>query len=207
MWVLRSLFAPKPAPVIEGAGIYLRPPQPEDCEPWCALRGASHAFLSPWEPVWPADDLKPSAFRKRLHRYARDIARDDAYPFLLFRQADHALLGGLTLSNVRRGACQTASLGYWMGAPHAGQGYMKAAVRALVPAAHHSLRLHRIEASCMPSNTASIRVLTACGFVNEGYLRQYLRINGRWEDHLLFARLRKDALEPNPVRLKLVERS
>ncbi|MGQ3675676.1 GNAT family N-acetyltransferase [Xanthobacter sp. TB0139] len=188
-------------------GIYLRPPQPQDCAPWCALREASRAFLSPWEPVWPADDLNPSAFRSRLRRYARDIARDDAYPFLLFRQKDDALLGGLTLSNVRRGACQTASLGYWMGAPYAGQGYMTAAVRALAPVAHQALRLHRIEAACMPTNRASIRVLTECGFVNEGYSRQYLRINGRWEDHLLFARLRQDALAPNPVRLKLVERS
>ncbi|MGQ3672645.1 GNAT family N-acetyltransferase [Xanthobacter sp. TB0136] len=202
MWLLRSLLAPPPVPVIEGHGIYLRPPQMKDFQQWSALRAGSRAFLAPWEPVWPKDDLTRSAFRHRMRRYARDMEADEAYPFLLFRKQDHMLLGGLTLSNVRRGACQAAVLGYWMGQPYAGKGFMTAAVRAVLPVAHDVLRLHRVEAVCIPRNTPSIHLLRACGFVQEGYARKYLCINGIWEDHLMFARLRGDILGPNTLRVR-----
>ncbi|MFG1479271.1 GNAT family protein [Xanthobacter sp. V4C-4] len=196
MWPLTTLFAPEFLPTIEGERVYLRVPQMKDFPAWRDLRSASRAFLTPWEPVWPADDLSRGAFRRRLRRYARDMLADEAYPLLVFRQSDHQLLGGLTLSNVRRGVCQAASLGYWMGAPFAGQGYMKAAVTALLPVAHEVLHLHRVEAACMPSNQPSISLLEGCGFAREGYSREYLCINGTWEDHLMFARLRHDALRP-----------
>lgn len=196
MWPLSSVFAPEVLPTIEGEQVYLRVPQMRDFPAWRDLRGASRTFLTPWEPVWPADDLSRGAYRRRMRRYARDMLADEAYPLLVFRQGDHVLLGGLTLSNVRRGVCQAASLGYWMGAPHAGRGYMTAAVRALLPVAHEVLHLHRVEAACMPSNQPSIRLLESCGFVREGYSREYLCINGVWEDHLIFARLRHDTLRP-----------
>ena len=113
-------------------------------------------------------------------------------PFLLFRSDDNALVGGLTLANIRRGVAQAGSLGYWIGAPFARQGYMTAAVRALVPFAFGTLRLHRIEAACIPANAASIRLLEKTGFQREGYAREYLCINGVWQDHLLYARLKDD---------------
>ncbi|MDI4664196.1 GNAT family N-acetyltransferase [Xanthobacter autotrophicus] len=182
----------EPLPVIEGDGVYLRVPQMKDFGQWRDVREESRAFLTPWEPLWPADDLTRGAFRRRLRRYARDMVTDEAYPLFIFRSSDHALLGGLTLSNVRRGVCQAASLGYWMGAPYAGQGYMKAAVTALLPVAYDMLHLRRIEAACMPTNQPSIRLLESCGFVREGYSREYLCINGAWEDHILFGRLRND---------------
>ncbi|MFG1432444.1 GNAT family protein [Xanthobacter sp. V2C-8] len=196
MWSLSTLFAPDVLPAIEGERVYLRAPQMRDFQPWRDVRAASRSFLSPWEPVWPADDLTRGAFRRRLARYNRDMLSDEAYPLLIFRRADDQLLGGVTLSNVRRGVCQAASLGYWMGAAYAGQGYMKSAVMALLPVAHEVLRLHRVEAACMPANQPSIHLLESCGFMREGYSRQYLCINGVWEDHLMFARLRQDALRP-----------
>ncbi|MGR7997617.1 MULTISPECIES: GNAT family N-acetyltransferase [unclassified Xanthobacter] len=196
MWLLSTLFAPDVLPSIEGDRVYLRVPQTGDFPAWRDLRAQSRAFLTPWEPLWPSDDLSRGAFRRRLRRYARDMLADEAYPLLVFRQGDHQLLGGLTLSNVRRGVCQAASLGYWMGAPYAGQGYMKAAVTALLPVAHEVLHLHRVEAACMPNNRPSIALLEGCGFTREGYSREYLCINGVWEDHLMFARLRHDALRP-----------
>lgn len=193
MW-LSSIFLcpPEPLPSIEGQGVYLRVPQMGDFAEWRALREASRDFLTPWEPVWPEDDLTRGAYRRRLRRYARDMVADEAYPLFIFRRPDNVLLGGLTLSNVRRGVCQAASLGYWMGAPYAGHGYMTAAVKALLPVAYDVLNLRRIEAACMPSNQPSIRLLESCGFVREGYSREYLCINGVWEDHILFARLRHD---------------
>lgn len=199
MWPLSSLFASEPLPVVEGDGVYLRVPQAADFPQWQKLREASRAFLTPWEPLWPADDLSHSAYRRRLRRYARDIMADAAYPMFLFRRADDVLLGGLTLSNVRRGVCQAASLGYWMGAPYAGRGHMKAALATFLPVAHELLHLRRIEAACMPANTASIGLLESCGFTREGYSREYLCINGVWEDHLLFARLRRDMVRTDLV--------
>src|SRR5262249_47908058 len=175
-----------------GNGVILRPPQPGDFAEWAALREASRAFLTPWEPVWPTDDLTRSAFRRRLRRYSEDQRSDQAYTFFIYRKSDSALVGGLTLANVRRGVAQTGSLGYWIGAPYTRQGYMAAAVRSMLPFSFVTLRLHRLEAACIPTNTASVRLLEKCGFVREGYARQYLCINGTWQDHVLYARLRDD---------------
>ena len=122
-----------------------------------------------WEPTWPADDLSRGAFRRRIRRYTEDLRTDQGYAFLIFRSSDNALLGGLTLANIRRGVAQAGSLGYWMGQTFARQGYMTAAVRAVIPFAFGTLRLHRLEAACIPTNNGSIRLLENTGFVREGY--------------------------------------
>ena len=189
MAFFRTVSFSEPLPVIEGDGVFLRAPQMSDYSEWTALREASRAFLTPWEPTWPSDDLSRGAFRRRLRRYAEDQRADTSYAFFLFRKRDDALVGGVTLANIRRGVAQAGSLGYWIGEPFARRGLMSDAVQALVPFSFGSLRLHRLEAACIPSNTASIRLLEKAGFVREGYAREYLCINGLWQDHLLFARL------------------
>ncbi len=194
MALFRSIAAPEPAALIAGEGVLLRAPRPSDFEEWAALRQASRAFLVPWEPVWPADDLTRAAFRRRLRRYAAEMRADQAYPFFVVRRADHVLMGGITLSSVRRGVSQAATLGYWMGERHAGRGHMTAAVRALVPFAFDTLRLNRVEAACLPHNAASMRLLGKAGFRQEGLARRYLCINGVWQDHVLFALVRGDPL-------------
>ena len=192
MAFFRSVNFSEPVTSVGGDGVFLRAPQPADFTEWAELREASRAFLVPWEPTWPADDLTRASFRRRLRRYSEDQRADLAYPFFLFRQADNALVGGLTLGNIRRGVAQAGSLGYWMGAAYARQGLMTAAVRAIAGFAFGTLRLHRIEAACIPGNIPSIRLLEKCGFSREGYAREYLCINGVWQDHLLYARLRDD---------------
>jgi ribosomal-protein-alanine N-acetyltransferase len=192
MALFRTINATETIPSIGGNGIYMRAPQMSDFSEWAALREESRDFLIPWEPSWPSDDLTRGAFRRRLKRYAEDLRSDQAYPFFLFRKDNAALIGGLTLSNVRRGVAQAGSLGYWIGLPHARQGYMSAALRALVPFVFETLRLHRLEAACIPSNTASSHLLEKSEFVREGYASEYLCINGVWQDHLLYARLRPD---------------
>src|SRR3954449_7732365 len=193
MAFFRTANLPEAGPALTGDGVVLRPPQMIDFTAWGLLRDQSREFLTPWEPTWPADDLTRGAFRRRLRRYAEDQRTDQAYAFFLFRQHDDALIGGLTLANIRRGVAQAGSLGYWMGAPFARLGHMTAAVRALIPFAFNALRLHRLEAACIPTNTASIRLLEKTGFTREGYAREYLCINGVWQDHLLYARLQNDA--------------
>ena len=198
---LRGVALRETGPVIRGSGIHMRTPTMADYPAWAALREESRTFLAPWEPSWAADELTRAAFRRRLKRYARDIRDDVGYPFLVFREADGALLGGLTLAYVRRGVTQSCSLGYWMGAQHAGRGIMTAAVKAVLPFAFGTLRLHRVEAACLPSNAASIRLLEKVGFRREGYARRYLCINGDWRDHLLFALVADDAREGMPAAL------
>lgn len=173
--------------VLSGQGVSLRFPSVDDFAQWSALRARSRAFLEPWEPVWPEDELSASAFRYRIRRY-REMRGDDlCYPYFIF--AGEELVGRVTLSNVRRGVAQTATLGYWVGEPHVRRGFMGQALTLLLPHAFAALALHRVEAACLPRNTASIRLLQKVGFAQEGYARAYLQIAGQWEDHLLFAKL------------------
>jgi ribosomal-protein-alanine N-acetyltransferase len=172
---------------IAGHGLSLRFPVMEDHDQWAKLRHGSSSFLKPWEPTWLDDELTAASFRHRIRRYRELTGEDLCYPYFIFR-ADE-LLGAVTLSNVRRGVAQTATLGYWIGEPHARQGHMSKALTLLLPHAHSVLNLHRVEAACLPRNTASIRLLERAGFEREGQARAYLKIAGRWEDHLLFGKV------------------
>jgi [ribosomal protein S5]-alanine N-acetyltransferase len=192
MSLFRTVGFVDPGPVLRGRGVYMRVPTMGDFGVWALLREKSRAFLAPWEPLWPEDDLARVAFRRRVRRYQQEMQDDQGYAFFLFREEDDQLVGGLTLSNMRRGVAQATSLGYWMGAPYAGKGYMTAGVRALQPFVFDTLRLHRLEAACMPTNQPSIRILERTGFKREGFARKYLSIAGRWEDHLLYAMLAED---------------
>ena len=188
---LGRLYAP-PGSRLEGTRVYLRPPRFGDWRAWSRLRAASREFLTPWEPTWPADALGRGAYRRRLRQAALEWRDDAGYGFLLFRREDDELVGGVTLSHVRRGVAQTATLGYWIGAPFARQGYMTEALRCLLPFAFGRLALHRVEAACLPRNEASRRLLDRIGFREEGFARQYLRIDGAWRDHVLYALLGDD---------------
>ncbi|MGQ3039176.1 MAG: GNAT family N-acetyltransferase [Brevundimonas sp.] len=173
-------------PVVKGRGVVLRPPRTSDYEHWAALRQESYAYLQPWEPLWPEDDLTRAAFRRRLGIYQREMDAGNAWPLFILGERDRALVGAITLSNIRRGVAETGTLGYWIGQRFAGRGLATAAVTAMVGYAFDSLHLHRIEAACVPSNTGSRRVLEKSGFELEGKARAYLKINGGWADHLLF---------------------
>lgn len=172
--------------------VYLRRPRDGDWKEWSNLRAASRAFLTPWEPTWPKDALTRAAFRRRLRQYAQDWREGSGYNFLIFRTDDDALLGGINLCYVRRGIVQGGSLGYWIGAPYARQGYMSEAMQCMLSFAFEQLELHRVEAACLPNNKASEALLRKSGFRQEGHARKYLRINGVWQDHLTFAILRED---------------
>jgi [ribosomal protein S5]-alanine N-acetyltransferase len=177
---------------VEAERVRLRPPRMADFPAWSALREASQAFLQPWEPTWPSDDLTRAAFRRRLALYQRDQDLGQGHAFFVFRRSDGKLVGGVTLRNILRGVAQTGTLGYWVGERHARQGYTLEAVNAVASFAFGQLRLHRLEAACCPDNDASRRLLLRAGFELEGRARGYLKIDGRWRDHLLFGRVRPD---------------
>jgi ribosomal-protein-alanine N-acetyltransferase len=192
MAFLRSISTIPTSPVIRAPRVMLRPPVFADYGQWARLREESRAFLAPWEPIWPVDDLTRLAFRRRIRRYQREIRNGTGYPFFVFSPDEETLLGGLTLAQIQRGVTQSGVLGYWMGARHAGKGLMGAAVRAVLAFSFDNLHLNRVEAACLPHNAASIRLLEKVGFTREGYARKYLSIDGRWQDHFLYGLVRDD---------------
>lgn len=174
---------------LKGARVTLRLPVPSDYHEWATLRRESRAFLEPWEPRWASDELERSGWRHRVRRYREEYAAGTAIAFLIFENGKGGLAGGITIGNIRYGVSQSAQIGYWMGERHAGKGYMQDAIGVLVSHAFGAMRLHRIEAACIPDNTRSIHVLEKAGFAREGLLRSYLRINGVWQDHYIYARI------------------
>ena len=187
MAFFRSIQVSETLPNVQGEGVFLRAAQMSDFPQWMALREKSRDFLTPWEPTWPDDEFSQSAFRYRIRRY-RDMREDDlCYPYFIF--SGDTLVGAVTLSNVRRGVAQAGTLGYWIGEPHVRRGYMLKALSLLVPHCFSALGLHRVEAACLPRNEASIGLLEKAGFEREGYAKSYLQIAGKWEDHLLYAKV------------------
>ncbi len=189
---LRNFPPAASVPVLQADKVCLRMPQFSDYAQWAAVREESRKFLEPWEPTWSSDALTRAAFRRRLRRYAREVREDSGIAFFVFRKEDDALLGGVTLRHIRRGVTHSCSVGYWMGQRYTRQGYMSDALSTVVRFVFDGLRLHRLEAACVPSNEASKAVLRRCGFFEEGAAREYLCINGVWRDHILFATLSSD---------------
>jgi ribosomal-protein-alanine N-acetyltransferase len=170
----------------------MRPPQMRDFEQWAKLRRESQAFLSPWEPQWSRDHLSSRSYRNRVIWAERAIRQGEAYPLFMFRQKDGQVVGGITLSNIRRQPAQAGTLGYWVGEDYAMQGYMSEALEAMREHAFSTLDLSRLEAACLPDNVPSRRLLERCGFKYEGVAQAYLQIDGRWRNHVLYAALRSD---------------
>jgi ribosomal-protein-alanine N-acetyltransferase len=185
LWGARGAF-------VETDRMRLRPPQHADYRGWASLRHASQGFLRPWEPAWAEDHLTRRAFTNRVIWARRSLASGRAVPLFLFRREDEALLGAITLDNIRRGPAQAANLGYWIGQPFARCGYMREAIGGVVQYAFATLDLSRIEAACLAENAASRGVLESAGFKYEGVAQSYLQINGRWRNHVLYAQLRAD---------------
>ncbi len=185
-------FFRRDLPALEGEKVFLRVPFAGDYREWAALRGESRSFLERWEPRWSPDELERSAWRHRIGRYREDYAQGTAIAFFIFERGSGKLSGGITLGNIRHGVSQSGHIGYWIGERYAGRGMMTDAVKVLARFSFDTLRLHRIEAVCIPDNARSIRVLEKAGFRREGLLRSYLRINGLWQDHYLYARIADD---------------
>jgi ribosomal-protein-alanine N-acetyltransferase len=189
--VMLNWFVRDPTPVLEGPRVMLRAPRSGDFNAWRDLRRRSRDFLKPFEPRWTDADLSRHAFTSRLTRGREEARRGTDFSFLIFERQAGRLVGGMTVSNIRRRAAQYGNLGYWMGESFAGQGLMTEAVRVMLPFYFETLGLHRLHAACLPDNIASRRVLEKNGFREEGYALNYLQIDGKWADHVLFALTRE----------------
>lgn len=203
-----DIYRRRPIRLVEGAGrredgrsgrdeiragpVTLNRPRSEDFTEWAALREASRAHLTRWEPDWTDEDVSATRFRSMMRAYDRERHTGRAAPFFIRVDQTGALAGGLTFSNIRRGAARSATLGYWIGAPYLRRGYARAAVEAAIAHALGELGLNRVEAACQPGNTASRDLLRKVGMTEEGLARDYLHINGAWRDHCIFAITARD---------------
>lgn len=193
--------------------LLLRLGQPRDWQAWRDLRAQSENFLKPWEPLWPPEALTFGTFTDNLRRQWREWKEGEAYHFLIFLKTDlkepfaqfgqrelpetnagpPKLIGGVSLSNMERGAAQKGRLGYWLGLPFARRGFMTEAARLVIAFGFETLLLHRIEANCMQDNEPSFKLLVKLGFEQEGFAKKFLKINGAWEDHLLWGKIKDEA--------------
>jgi ribosomal-protein-alanine N-acetyltransferase len=167
------------------ARVRLADPAPEDRGEFIELVEASFELHRPW--TYPPADA--ASYRRLLERN-----RADNFFALLARRADDdAIVGLFELSDVVRGSFQNAYLGYWVGAPYAGQGYMREGMQLALRFAFNELRLHRVEANIQPANKRSLALAKDAGFRREGFSPRYLKIGGRWRDHERWAILSDDS--------------
>jgi ribosomal-protein-alanine N-acetyltransferase len=164
--------------------VELRPPRPADEDAWCALVGVSRTAFT----GWVGTEGTPVAFAKYLERSRSPAAACR----LIWRREDDALLGAVNLTEIVRGVFQSGYLGYYIGAPFQGQGYMTEGLRLMLRLAFGGLRLHRVEANVQPGNAASLALVRRAGFRREGCSPRYLKVAGRWRDHEHWALLSED---------------
>jgi len=165
--------------------LYIRLPKLSDYNQWSQIREESKSFLQPWEPSWSANHLSKYYYKELFKSYLLGIRNGNTYPFFIFNMKNE-LMGAIILTNLRRGVSQSGSIGYWIGQKYSNMGYMTSAMHLFLPFVCNKLKLHRIEASCIPNNIASTLLLEKVGFTREGMAFKYLKINGIWQDHLLY---------------------
>jgi ribosomal-protein-alanine N-acetyltransferase len=147
-------------------------------------------YHAPWDPVRPEDFWELPVVAARLHAQIVDSAAGGSLCLCLSLKDDpERILGMANLRNIIRGALQSCHLGYGLSPSAAGHGYMTEAVKRAVEIGFAEYGLHRIEVNIMPRNERSLAVAERCGFVREGFSPKYLRINGKWEDHVRLARI------------------
>lgn len=178
------------APRLQGQRISLKPPSIEDFDLWKEVREKNRFFLKPYEPEWSKDSLTQDFFLRRLDRQNTERKEGRGAYFLIHR--DHKIIGGINLNNIQMGAARHASLGYWLDQDYQGQGYMNEAAHVVIDYAFNVLKLKRLNAACLPDNERSINMLLKLGFEEEGYAKNYLQINGQWQDHRLFGLINKN---------------
>ncbi len=184
------------SPRIKTERLILRMPEMKDFDAWLKVRHQSEAFLAPWEPVRSTEYLSLKGYRNRIHWGRRAYRENRGLPLFLIRRQDGQILGGINLDNVQQGVSKSCTVGYWMGEPFAGLGYMGEALPAVVEFAFERMDISRVQAGTLPENRASRGLLVKSGFHEEGLAQAYLQIAGKWRDHVLYSRLAPDRTDP-----------
>jgi [ribosomal protein S5]-alanine N-acetyltransferase len=167
-----------------GSIVYIRQPKIDDCDEFTKLNRASIRFYRGL--------VSPITTERRFADYIKRCAQSDFEGFLVCRKEDDAIVGSINLSQIFRGGFKSAYLGYQVGEPYAGRGYMAEAMELVLRYVFNEMKLHRLEANIQPENSASIALAKRAGFTKEGYSRRYLKIGGRWRDHERWAIIAED---------------
>ena len=173
---------------LEGNRVHLRLPRRSDQRTFIAQARQSRALHRGWVQA----PETPTAFAAYVGRYHPAGATPRNVGFLVVRNADGALAGVINFSEIIRGAFHSAYVGYYALAPLAGVGYMTEGFALALDFVFRRLKLHRVEANVQPANAPSIALVQRIGFTREGYSRRYVKIAGRWRDHVRFAMLAED---------------
>jgi [ribosomal protein S5]-alanine N-acetyltransferase len=177
-----------------GPPVGVRLVQPDDAGPLAALLVRSRTGLAPWDPVRPEAYFTETGQLRGIVEALRVHASGASYPGVVV--VDGRPAGRVNLNNVVRGAFDSADLGYWVDVEHQGRGVATAAVRAVLEVAFGRVGLHRVQAGTLIHNHPSRRVLAKNGFAEIGLAPRYIRIAGRWQDHVLHQRLADDPEAP-----------
>lgn len=175
---------PDPEALRRGRRVHVRHPRPGDRGAFLAAVRRSRTLHRPWVSP-PADD---EAFR----RFVGSCRRPDVQRLLIVRNEDGDLAGVTNLSQIFLGPFRNAYLGYYAFVPHDGHGLLREGLQLTLRHAFDELGLHRVQANVQPGNDRSVALLRGLGFAEEGFARRYLKVGGRWRDHLLFAILAED---------------
>ena len=162
--------------------------RPSDSAALAELQIRNRSYLAPWEPVRPEAHFSVAGQSADVEAALARHERQEAVPFVILDD-DGTVVGRLTLSGIVRGALQSCAVGYWVAEPRTGKGIATEAVSAALDHAFRDLGLHRVQAETLVSNAASQRVLERNGFTRYGLAPRYLRIAGKWQDHVMFQRL------------------
>jgi [ribosomal protein S5]-alanine N-acetyltransferase len=171
----------------------IRPTEVSDAAVQARLRIANRDHTAPWDPIRDASFYTEPGQRLELDLDRRAWSSGTAYAFAVLDLDDgDRLIGRVALSNVARGPWMNANLGYWIAADAGGRGHATRAVRLALRFAFEHAGLHRIQPAIIPRNVRSVRVARRVGFRLEGRAESYLRINGAWEDHDIYALTAED---------------
>ncbi|WP_054027756.1 GNAT family N-acetyltransferase [Bacillus sp. FJAT-28004] len=177
---------------MKGEKIFLSPIEIKDAEELLAIRLRNFHFFQPFEPIRSEHYFTIDEQKRMIESSLQAAANDQGFVFGVFLNETNKLIGRIELSGIARGPFQNTYLGYFLDQEHNGKGYATEAVSLCVNYAFTQLGLHRIQAGVMPRNLPSIRVLAKAGFRYEGLAIKYLNINGKWEDHALYAIVAED---------------
>jgi len=163
----------------------VRPLERKDIPALAQLARANREFLAPTSPLRPEEYFTDEGQERAALESLQAAENGTALPLVIVDRVGN-LVGTLNINSIIRGAFQSASIGYWVSEDCNGQGFASAAVAAAKRVATDRLRLHRLQAETLADNEVSQRVLIKNGFVQYGQAPEYLKIAGRWQDHLLF---------------------
>ena len=194
MSFLTTYYPKKISSHLHGKNVYLRPPEYKDWQEWSQLRNDNMSYLKPWEPTWNIHELERSHFVKRVRFFEKLSINDEAYSFLIFEKSNIQLIGEININNIQRGVVQSCSIGYWISENKMGLGYMRESINILKDFIFNDLKLHRVEAACLPRNMRSLSTLLKSEFEIEGHAKKYLKINGAWEDHILLSCIKHESI-------------